>query len=388
MKRTRTALKEYFNRGDIPTETNFADLIDSMLIQDEDNVAKTANDPLKITAIGTDEALINFYPVTQGGDAPSWQIKQRPGGKPGLGFGEPNNSRLFIETGSGKVGIGTTAPGSALHVSLPASSNPIRALTIDVESFANAENSRASYFLQVRDIQAAPPNGLTFFYIRGDGNVGIGTSTPDRSLTVGNTAGANYLNVKDGTREILMGVDSAGGIISVMTSHDLIFRTGNGEKMRISAAGNVSMTGTIVQENWKEVGTAGAPAFQNSWTNYGAPYNAAGFFKDSLGIVHLKGLIKNGALGFDKTIFTLPAGYRPAGRELRVICTHLPGTAGGAGRLDIDTDGKLIPGQGMTEWYSLDGVTFRAKVENIIVTGPIVIPGPIGPIGTIGAVVQ
>jgi hypothetical protein len=38
MKRDRTTLKGFFNRGDIPTEANFSDLIDSMIIQDEDNI--------------------------------------------------------------------------------------------------------------------------------------------------------------------------------------------------------------------------------------------------------------------------------------------------------------------------------------------------------------
>ena len=375
MKRTRTVLKEYFNRGDIPTEDNFADLIDSMLIQDEDNITKTASDPLRITAIGTDEALINFYPLGQGGDTPSWQIKQKPGGKPGLGFGDPSTSRLFIETGTGRVGIGTTTPGSVLHLSLPASSNPLRALTIDVESFVTGDNARASYFLQVRDIQAAPPNGRTFFFIRGDGNVGIGTNAPDRSLTVGNTVGANYLNVKDGTHEILMGVDSAGGIVSVMTSHDLIFRTGNNERMRINAGGNVSITGRILQENWTEVGAAGAPAFQNGWTNYGSVFNTAGYFKDSMGIVHLKGLVRGGTIGINRAIFTLPAGYRPEKEELHPVIT----SETAMGRLDIETDGKVVAYQGSPSWYSLDGITFRARIETIF-TGPIVTPFPTGPV--------
>jgi hypothetical protein len=72
--------------------------------------------------------------------------------------------------------------------------------------------------------------------------VGIGTVTPDTSLTIANTAGANYTNVKDGTHEILLGVDAAGGILSTMTNHDLTFRAGvNSEKMRIAANGNVGI---------------------------------------------------------------------------------------------------------------------------------------------------
>lgn len=81
--------------------------------------------------------------------------------------------------------------------------------------------------------------------VTGDGRLGIGTSAPDRSVTVSNAAGANYMNVKDGTHELLMGVDANGGIVSVMTNHDLSFRAGsNSEKMRILAGGNVGIGAT------------------------------------------------------------------------------------------------------------------------------------------------
>lgn len=71
--------------------------------------------------------------------------------------------------------------------------------------------------------------------------IGIGTENPDRSLTVENS-GAAYLNLKDGTREILLGVDAAGGIVSTITNHDLILRSGgNANRMWIKAGGNVGI---------------------------------------------------------------------------------------------------------------------------------------------------
>jgi hypothetical protein len=75
----------------------------------------------------------------------------------------------------------------------------------------------------------------------GSDKVGIGTTTPDRKLTV-YSAGSAYTNVKDGTHEILTGVDSNGGIVSVMTNHDLILRAGgNSEKMRLKIDGKVGI---------------------------------------------------------------------------------------------------------------------------------------------------
>ena len=116
MKKNRSTLKDYFKKGAIPTEANFADLIDSMLNQDEDNISKLPNDPLKITATGVDEALLNFYRVEKNEEKLSWQVKQKPDGKPGLSISDTAASRFFIENGSGNVGIGTTTPKQTLDV--------------------------------------------------------------------------------------------------------------------------------------------------------------------------------------------------------------------------------------------------------------------------------
>ena len=116
MKRNRTTLKGYFIKGAIPTEANFADLIDSMLTQGDDNIGKLPNDPLRITASGSEENLLNFYRVQGSAETLSWQLKQKPEGKPGLSIGDATTSRLFIESGTGNVGIGTNTPGAKLEV--------------------------------------------------------------------------------------------------------------------------------------------------------------------------------------------------------------------------------------------------------------------------------
>ena len=96
------------------------------------------------------------------------------------------------------------------------------------------------------------------------------------------------------------------------------------------------------------------PAFMNSWTNYDTTYNPAGYFKDSLGIVHLRGLVKNGTN--NTTIFTLPVGYRPSNQELQAVQTNL----NTIGRVDILADGQVTVVSGSNGWVSLDGITFRA----------------------------
>ncbi|MBE9002401.1 hypothetical protein IQ274_30430 [Nostoc sp. LEGE 12447] len=110
----------------------------------------------------------------------------------------------------------------------------------------------------------------------------------------------------------------------------------------------LSLQNITQQEPWQ------TPTFQNNWVNYDNTYNPAGYFKDSLGIVHLRGLVRSGTN--NTTIFTLPVGYRPSNRELQAIQTF----NNTIGRLDILTDGQVQVVLGNNGWVSLDGITFRA----------------------------
>lgn len=103
------------------------------------------------------------------------------------------------------------------------------------------------------------------------------------------------------------------------------------------------------------VGASGQPAFLNTWANYGSGNQAAGFYKDTIGRVHLTGLIKNGTLG--STIFTLPANYRP---ELREVFMVITGAADQVGRVDVAADGSVIHVSGAVGYVQLSGISFRA----------------------------
>jgi hypothetical protein len=78
------------------------------------------------------------------------------------------------------------------------------------------------------------------------GRMGIGTTTPDRQLTV-QGSGSTYINVKGGSgiQEVLLGADVNGGVLSTMTNHDLQIRAGgNSTKMTVKANGRVGI-GTL-----------------------------------------------------------------------------------------------------------------------------------------------
>ncbi len=53
-------------------------------------------------------------------------------------------------------------------------------------------------------------------------------------------------------------------------------------------------------------------SYANSWTDFGGGYQTGQYSKDGTGRVWLRGLIKAGTLTFGTTLFTLPAGFRPA----------------------------------------------------------------------------
>lgn len=78
-------------------------------------------------------------------------------------------------------GSGVTNPESKLAVDIATSTDPIKAFSINVESFNNPDNAINSYFLQARDINAELS---TVFLVRGDGHVGIRTADPQEPLTV------------------------------------------------------------------------------------------------------------------------------------------------------------------------------------------------------------
>jgi hypothetical protein len=102
------------------------------------------------------------------------------------------------------------------------------------------------------------------------------------------------------------------------------------------------------------VGTAGQPAFENAWSNFGAGLAPVGFYKDPLGLVHLVGTISRTGEG-GVSAFVLPPGYRPADS----IGLPLANSAG-IGITSVDPDGEvrpLCPGQANCN-ASIDG-TFR-----------------------------
>jgi hypothetical protein len=122
------------------------------------------------------------------------------------------------------------------------------------------------------------------------------------------------------------------------------------------ALGAVGASATPIPEQL--VGAPGEPAFGSGWKNAGGGYQVAGFYRAG-GIVHLRGVVD---LGSSTTIFTLPAGYRPAATEAFGAVLDTAGTAlifvTAAGEVDLE----FINSPSAAHNVSLSQISFRAGV--------------------------
>lgn len=132
---------------------------------------------------------------------------------------------------------------------------------------------------------------------------------------------------------------------NLLWGNDASFNDGTGIANNAITAAKIE-----VQQAWQ------VPTFTNSWINYDTTvFQAAGYMKDSLGFVHLRGLVKNGTVS--SAIFTLPAGYRPLKQLLFSAVIN-----GSAGRIDIMPSGVVIPSIIASNAYvQLDGFSFIAE---------------------------
>ncbi len=97
-----------------------------------------------------------------------------------------------------------------------------------------------------------------------------------------------------------------------------------------------------------------APTLLNSWVNFGGAVQApSGFYKSTTGRVYLRGLVKDGTVALP--VFTLPAGSRPAFRELFAV-----DNAGVFGSVYVDQNGDVVLGAGGNAYLSLAGISFVA----------------------------
>ena len=128
----------------------------------------------------------------------------------------------------------------------------------------------------------------------------------------------------------------------------------SGTRNTVMTVGNVPF-GQEEQEDWQDLN------LPNNWAVYNNTYNPPSYFKDSCGVIHLRGVIKNpkavSASNKNQNVAVLDEGYRPQYRELFSVATQ---PSGATGRVDVTANGIIAVIVGNNTWVSLDGLTFRA----------------------------
>ncbi|OMD19696.1 hypothetical protein BJP48_31635 [Paenibacillus odorifer] len=93
------------------------------------------------------------------------------------------------------------------------------------------------------------------------------------------------------------------------------------------------------------------PTLLNGWVQFTSIISSASFYKDSFGIVHVRGTISSGVSAADTLLFMLPVGYRPAIQTV-VTASSSNGTAMSTGIMDITTSGRVSLGASGGVFYN------------------------------------
>lgn len=153
--KTRAELKSHFVKNAIPTEIDFADLLDSQLNQQDDGVFKPRNEALGVRAAGDQRRVLRLYSM-EAATNPDWMLALNPLQDPNnpasarAGFGITDAAgvaRLFIEAGSGRVGIGTNAPQASLDVTGEIRANGLRGQNSETLDDYRTVNLKSNVYL-------------------------------------------------------------------------------------------------------------------------------------------------------------------------------------------------------------------------------------------------
>ncbi len=155
----------------------------------------------------------------------------------------------FSVVDNGNVGLGTDSPSAMLELrngDLVMSGNGDDAGDIIFRNAAsNTQKGRVwTNPAAGAGLYLASSGTAAHLAVDGAGLVGVGTTTPDRAMTIQGTGAGTYLNIRTAgnAQEVLIGADAGGTIVSAMTNHDLQLRSGgNTTRLWVKADGRIGI---------------------------------------------------------------------------------------------------------------------------------------------------
>ena len=149
---------------------------------------------------------------------------------------------------AGNVGIGTNSPSAKLHIDVPTEDNqPAFKITKVSDSGENAMEVYHGTSSALRGIADFTNSLGSVMFLRGDGNVGIGTTSPGTNLDVVRSGNSYIQTRRTNASATTLKLGSETGV-NVIVSRDegtgnqpLAFLTGVSERMRIDSSGNVGI---------------------------------------------------------------------------------------------------------------------------------------------------
>ena len=287
------------------------------------------------------------------------------------GLTASTSDELLRITGTGFVGIDNSAPLAPLHFKNAVATRKIVLFGQNNNNYQfygfGVDASTLRY--QVDAVSAShvfyAGNGASddneLFRITGGGNIGINNATPHAPLQFSNDQVARKIVIHETANDDnqfngigLVGTNMRYQVASTTMDHMFMAATSSSASnvlMRVKGDGNMTLSGIIEQTAW-------IPAtLQNNFGNLGGDFATAAYFKDKMGIVHLRGTVEKPGTPQGFVIFTLPVGYRPS-TSGKLVFPAMNGA--GIARVDVTAAGNVEVTFGNTGTIHLDGITFRA----------------------------